>query len=79
MLYKNELPDGDTVTHIMFSDGLADVSVFIAPASGELAEGASTIGGSNSYSATVDGHEVTAIGEVPAATVRQIATSMRTP
>lgn len=77
--HEDELPDGDTVTHIMFSDGLADVSVFIAPLSGELAEGASTIGGSNAYSATIDDHEVTAIGEVPAATVRQIATTMRKP
>lgn len=77
--HEDELPDGDTVTHIMFSDGLADVSVFIAPESGELSEGASTIGGSNSYSAAIDGHEVTAIGEVPAATVEQIATTMRKP
>lgn len=77
--HEDELPDGDTVTHIMFSDGLADVSVFIAPASGKPADGASTIGGSNSYSATTDGHEVTAIGEVPAATVHRIATTMRKP
>jgi len=70
---------GETVTHILFSDGLANVSVFIAAASGELDSGPAQVGGSNSYSVAIDGHEITAIGEVPAATVRQIATTMRRP
>ncbi len=67
----------DTVTHILFSDGLANVSVFISTEVGGSAPGASSMGGSNSYCARVDDFEITAIGEVPAATVKQIATSMQ--
>ena len=70
---------GDTVTHILFSDGLASVSVFIAARSDDAAAAPARVGGSNSYSVYYGDHEVTAIGEVPAMTVRQIATSMRQP
>jgi sigma-E factor negative regulatory protein RseB len=65
------------VTHILFSDGLANVSVFVAPANKRTAEGSARVGGSNSYTARHDNHDITAIGEVPAMTVRQIATSMQ--
>jgi len=68
---------GEEITHILFSDGLANVSVFVAANSGKLAAGSARVGGSNSYSVELDEHEITAIGEVPAITVRQIATSMR--
>jgi sigma-E factor negative regulatory protein RseB len=69
----------EIVTHIMFSDGLANVSVFIAANSGELVSGADQVGGSNSYSIESGDFEITAIGEVPAMTVEQIATTMRQP
>ena len=71
------LPGNDAVvTHILFSDGLANVSVFIAPQGSVITEGPSRVGGSNSYSVIRDGHRVTAVGEVPAMTVEQIATTM---
>ena len=69
----------DTVTHILYSDGLANVSVFITAGSGKMSEGAAHVGGSNSYSVEIDGHEITAIGEVPAMTVKHIATTMQRP
>lgn len=69
----------DVVTHIVYSDGLASVSVFVAPQGSAISEGPSRIGSSNSYSAIIDGHRVTAVGEVPAMTVRQIATTMGRP
>jgi len=71
--------DGDRVTHMLFSDGLANVSVFIAASSGEFVGGPAQVGGSNSYSVQTGDFEVTAIGEVPAMTVEQIATTMRLP
>ena len=78
--HEDEMPDSDeTVTHIMYSDGLADVSVFIAAASGMQGEGASTVGGSNSFNIVNGDFEITAIGEVPAATVEKIATTMQKP
>lgn len=67
----------EVVTHILFSDGLANISVFIAASSGEMVAGPARVGGSNSFSVERDGFEITAIGEVPAATVLQIATTMR--
>jgi len=69
----------EVVTHILFSDGLANVSVFITANSGKQALGSARVGGSNSYGIELGDFEITAIGEVPAMTVEQIATSMRQP
>ena len=65
------------VTHILYSDGLANVSVFIEPASDRKIARQSSVGSSNSFSVETDGYRVTAVGEVPAATVEKIATTMR--
>ncbi|MDH5618015.1 MAG: MucB/RseB C-terminal domain-containing protein [Gammaproteobacteria bacterium] len=74
------MPGSDkVVTHIMYSDGLASVSVFVEPQGEAIFEGPSKVGGTNSYSAMIDGHRVTAVGEVPALTVEQIATTMSRP
>lgn len=67
----------DRVIHILYSDGLANVSVFIVASDGNMLAGAARLGGSNSYSIEIGGHEITAIGEVPALTVETIATTMR--
>jgi sigma-E factor negative regulatory protein RseB len=76
-----ETMDGndELITHILFSDGLANVSVFIAARSGKLLAGPAHVGGSNSFSVELGEFEITAIGEVPAMTVEQIATTMRQP
>ena len=76
-----ETMDGsdELVTHIVFSDGLANISVFIAARSGKLLAGPARVGGSNSFSVEHGEFEITAIGEVPAMTVEQIATTMRQP
>jgi sigma-E factor negative regulatory protein RseB len=77
LTHGEKLPGSeDIVTHIVYSDGLANVSVFIAPGDDQSAEGPSRVGGSNSYNTIIDGHRVTAVGEVPAITVEQIATTM---
>ncbi len=65
------------VTHILFSDGLANVSVFIEARRDDGVPGLASMGSSNSYCVTREDIEITAIGEVPAITVKQIATSMR--
>jgi sigma-E factor negative regulatory protein RseB len=66
----------EVVTHILYSDGLANVSVFVAQQDRASAAGPSRVGGSNSYSASIEGHRITAVGEVPAITVEQIAATM---
>jgi len=65
------------VTHIMYGDGLATVSVFVAAKRDGAVTERSTVGASNSYSIERDDYLITVIGEVPPATVRRIAVSMR--
>jgi len=72
------LPDGEeAMTHILYSDGLATVSVFVAAASDSHESKRSQVGASSFYSTVIDGYRVTAVGEVPKGTVERIATSMR--
>jgi sigma-E factor negative regulatory protein RseB len=76
----------DPVSHLVFSDGLASVSVFVemetktkeAPEEEEAAEESSRVGSSSVYSTVMSGRKVTAVGEVPPATVRSIASSFST-
>jgi len=77
--HEEELPGSEfPVIHILYSDGLANVSVFIEPADGKKIARRSRVGASNSFSIEIDGYQITAVGEVPATTVEQIATSMHT-
>ncbi len=65
--------------HIVYTDGLATVSVFIdvTVAASEQAEGVSKIGTANAYSTMHDGWLVTAVGQVPLRTVQMISLSVR--
>lgn len=78
---NERFPDSEgEVAHIVYSDGVASVSVFVEAgrsAAGEL-EGASRIGAAYAYGTVVNGHQVTVIGEVPGHTVRMIANSLAT-
>ena len=72
------LPDvDDPLTHIVYSDGLATVSVFISPVTDAKKPRRSSVGASNSYSTVIGEYRVTAVGQVPQVTVEQIAKSMR--
>jgi len=64
------------VAHIVYSDGLVAVSVFVEPASAVHPAGLLQQGGVNVFIRDVDGYVVTALGEAPAATIRQIANSV---
>jgi sigma-E factor negative regulatory protein RseB len=63
------------VRHMVFSDGLASVSVFIEPSNTNQVEpsGLARVGAAYAFSTEVANHRVTAVGEVPANTVRAIA------
>ena len=68
----------DPVTQLVYSDGLASVSVFIEP-SGEMQEsmdGFSRLGAANAFSLRQGQLQVTAVGEVPGKTVRRMAESV---
>jgi sigma-E factor negative regulatory protein RseB len=66
------------VQHLIFSDGFASISVFIEPgsAAGSVPPQASSVGSANAFTTLVAGHVVTAVGEVPLETVRDVATSI---
>jgi sigma-E factor negative regulatory protein RseB len=65
------------VSHIVYSDGLAAVSVFIEPLpKARIARSLSHQGAVNIYTRPVADYMVTVLGEAPAATVMQIANSL---
>lgn len=71
--------EGDTQSfHLMYSDGLASVSVFIESVdnSAHRLAGASDMGALNAYGKQINGTQITVMGEVPPATVATIAESM---
>jgi sigma-E factor negative regulatory protein RseB len=65
------------VAHLVYSDGLVAVSVFVEPAGGAPhPTGLNQQGGFNVYVRQQDDNLVTVLGEVPVVTVRQIAHSV---
>lgn len=69
---------GEPVEQLVYSDGLATVSVFIDSAMADAPEdGAYRIGAANAYTLRREGRLVTAVGEVPGATVETIARSVQ--
>jgi sigma-E factor negative regulatory protein RseB len=74
------LRDREPVGQLVYSDGLAAVSVFIEPAEGRresVRRGAASMGGINIFVREVEDHIVTVVGEVPATSVRRIADHVR--
>ncbi len=70
-----EQGDGE---HLLFSDGMASVSIYVEPSPkgrGGLS-GYSKVGAVNMFGTQKGGFSVTAVGEVPSATVRKMAESV---
>jgi len=67
----------EPVAHLVYSDGLVAVSVFVEPIGATPHPiGLLQQGGINVYIRPIDDHLVTVLGEAPGATVRQIANSV---
>ena len=66
---------GEPAEHMVFSDGLATVSVYVEKMLdiSTAFTGLSSMGAMNAYGAVLDDHQVTVVGEVPAATVQSMA------
>ncbi len=64
------------VAHLVFSDGLVAISVFIEPVAAPHPVGLVQQGGTNIYMRQIDDHLVTVLGEAPVAAVRQIANTV---
>ncbi|HEY3488371.1 MAG TPA: MucB/RseB C-terminal domain-containing protein [Gammaproteobacteria bacterium] len=79
-LYKQRVRKNSNVQveHMVFSDGLASVSVFIEPvAKDKPAQTDRRRGALNVYSKVIDGRNATIVGEVPQQTVELIAESIQ--
>lgn len=73
MMPRKSLP----INHIVFSDGLATVSVFIEPAANAKSDqGLTSQGAVNVYTKPAGEHQLTVLGEVPAAAVVQMGNSL---
>lgn len=70
-------PSGHIVRQMLFTDGVATVSAFIAPADVQKPlVGGSTMGAVNAYGRIAGSYHITVVGEVPAVTVRMIAENL---
>ncbi len=70
----------EPVAHLVFTDGIASVSVFVEPRKPDSAPpqvGPARVGSSSAFSTVIDGHQVTAVGEVPPNTVELIAKQVK--
>lgn len=70
--------NADKAEHMVFSDGLATVSVYVEKMQPDADgfTGLSSKGAMNAYGSLVDGYQVTVVGEVPPATVQMMARSV---
>ena len=74
---KRKVPGTDHfVQQMVYTDGLASLSIFIEKKTGLSSAGKSSMGAVNAYIRILDDYSVTAIGEVPAITVQQLAESI---
>ncbi len=72
---RNQPGKSVPVDHVVFSDGLASVSLFIEVLAGNATPkvGLTSRGATNVYAQVVEGYQVIVVGEVPQATVKRIA------
>ncbi len=76
-ILRRQVPDSDQfVQQMVYTDGLASLSVFIERYTGGTHKGLSSMGAVNAYIRILRDHSVTAIGEVPAITVKRVADSI---
>jgi len=76
---KRRMGEAKPVGQVVYSDGLAAVSVFIEPLEGRrepARTGLSSMGAIHMYTREVANHMVTVVGEAPAASVQRIANAV---
>jgi sigma-E factor negative regulatory protein RseB len=70
--------DRSAVEHFIFSDGLASVSVYVQPSSGEGGfNGVSRLAVGHAVGRVVDQHEIVVVGDVPLKTLHWFAQNIR--
>ena len=74
---KRKIPGTDHfVQQMVYTDGLASLSIFIEKKTSLSSGGKSSMGAVNAFIRILNDYSVTAIGEVPAITVKQLAESV---
>ena len=74
---KRKVPGSEHFVHQMiYTDGLASLSIFIERQTGATHQGGTSMGAVNAFIRILNDHSVTAIGEVPALTVKEVAESI---
>lgn len=77
--FKQQMPGSESAAeHMVISDGLASISVYIESFAAESQGfvGTSNLGAINLHGSVVDDYKITVVGEVPETTVRMIAASI---
>ena len=76
--HTSENGDDGVIEHLVYSDGLAAVSVYVERRGKQLEDRITVnqLGTNNAYSKVQSGLQITVIGEVPALTVKSIANEM---
>lgn len=64
------------VHHMVFTDGLSSLSIFIEKKSKDSLVGSTSMGAVNAYGMVVNGYAVTAVGEVPLKMIQQLVSSV---
>ena len=64
------------IQQMVYTDGLASLSVFIEKQTAQIAQGETSMGAVNAFIRIFENYSITAIGEVPAITVRLVAESV---
>jgi sigma-E factor negative regulatory protein RseB len=69
-------PAQPEVEHLLLTDGVASISLFVSPVRQEL-DGPAALGAVNAYGRQVSGFHVTAMGEVPLRTLQMVVGGLR--
>lgn len=79
--HRHQVEGENIFEHLVYSDGLASVSVYIESNNGAptIAPGLNRIGTTNAFTRLLGNRQVTVIGEVPAVTVRAIGDAFEAP
>jgi len=76
-MLRRKIPGSDDfVQQMVYTDGLASLSIFIEKKTNLTESGMSSMGAVNAFIRILNDYSVTAIGEVPAVTVQQMAESV---
>ena len=63
-------PDNRSVQHYVFTDGLASLSVYVETGEDPSMNGGASMGATQAYGRSLNGHQLTAVGEVPQTTLK---------